>query len=123
MWVFSIPLGFIATDLGWIVREVGRQPWIIYNVMRTSEGVSNLTASATAATFFGYSFVYSAMLILYIVFAARIIRKGPDMHLPIPHLSKLGALKWTTGFTQIYGQFCLHSCWPCTLFSMVSTWE
>lgn len=38
--VFAAPLGFIAIETGWTVTEVGRQPWIIYNVMRTSEAVS-----------------------------------------------------------------------------------
>jgi cytochrome d ubiquinol oxidase subunit I len=89
-WVFSIPLGFFASDLGWIVREVGRQPWIIYNIMRTSEGVSNLTASAAAMTFSAYCFIYLVMLILYIVFAARIIAKGPDMTSPLPHANSIG---------------------------------
>jgi cytochrome d ubiquinol oxidase subunit I len=90
VWIYAIPLGFLATDLGWIVREVGRQPWIIYNIMRTSEGVSNLTASVTAATFFAYCAVYLAMLIFYIIFAARIISKGPDMSSPLPHTSTIG---------------------------------
>ena len=59
-WMAMVPLGFIATDLGWIVREVGRQPWVIYNVMRTSEGVSNLPPGPPAVT--PYSLNCSAML-------------------------------------------------------------
>jgi cytochrome d ubiquinol oxidase subunit I len=89
-WAFSIPLGFLAADLGWIVREVGRQPWIIYNVMRTSEGVSNLSASAAAMTFFAYCLIYLAMLIFFIVFAARIVSKGPDMSSLLPHTNNIG---------------------------------
>jgi cytochrome d ubiquinol oxidase subunit I len=84
-WTLSIPLGFIASDLGWVVREVGRQPWVLYNIMRTSEGVSNLTVSATAASLIAYCLVYLAMLIFYIIFAGRIISKGPDMLSPLPH--------------------------------------
>jgi cytochrome d ubiquinol oxidase subunit I len=38
--VVAIPTGFIAIEAGWIVTELGRQPWIIYGIMRTSEGVT-----------------------------------------------------------------------------------
>ena len=38
------PLGFVATELGWVTNEVGRQPWLVYNLMRTSEGVSPIPA-------------------------------------------------------------------------------
>ena len=44
-WVAAIPLGYIAVDMGWITREVGRQPWIIYGLLRTSDAVSNLPVS------------------------------------------------------------------------------
>ena len=89
-WTLSIPLGFIASDLGWVVREVGRQPWVLYNIMRTSAGVSNLTASATLTTLLAYCLVYLAMLIFYVIFARRIITKGPDFISPLPHTSKPG---------------------------------
>ena len=89
-WALSIPLGFIASDLGWVVREVGRQPWVLYNIMRTSDGVSNLTASATLTTLLAYCLVYLAMLIFYVIFAKRIIDKGPDLISPLPHTSKPG---------------------------------
>jgi cytochrome bd ubiquinol oxidase subunit I len=79
-WIFSIPLGFLASDLGWIVREVGRQPWVIYNVMRTSSGASNLTAPTVAVSFLAYCMVYLALFILFIVFTVRMISKGPDMN-------------------------------------------
>ncbi len=34
------PLGFLATELGWVTTEMGRQPWLVYNLLRTAEGVS-----------------------------------------------------------------------------------
>jgi cytochrome d ubiquinol oxidase subunit I len=89
-WVLSIPLGFLASDLGWVVREVGRQPWVLYNIMRTNDGVSNLTGPVTLTTLLAYSFVYLAMLIIYIIYAKRVITKGPDMNSPLPHSSKAG---------------------------------
>lgn len=50
------PLGIVALEAGWIVTEVGRQPWVIYNVMRTADGVT--PADGVALTFFGFSVLY-----------------------------------------------------------------
>ena len=44
--MYAIPLPYVATELGWIVKEVGRQPWIVYNVMRTADAVSPNTGFA-----------------------------------------------------------------------------
>ena len=46
LWTLVVvhPLGFLATELGWITTEVGRQPWLVYNLMRTAEGVSPIPA-------------------------------------------------------------------------------
>ena len=89
-WVWSIPLGFIASNLGWIVREVGRQPWVLYNILKTNDGVSNLNTSTVAVSLLTYCLVYLAMLILYIIYAKRTILKGPDFISPIPHTSSVG---------------------------------
>ena len=89
-WAWSIPLGFIASNLGWIVREVGRQPWVLYNILKTKDGVSNLNASIVAVTLVAYCLVYLAMLVLYIAYAKRTILKGPDFKSPIPHAAIAG---------------------------------
>ncbi len=89
-WVWAIPLGFIASDLGWVVREVGRQPWVLYNIMRTSNGVSNLSAPTVAVTLIAYCFVYLAMLIFYFIYVKRIISKGPDLTAALPDNSVSG---------------------------------
>jgi cytochrome d ubiquinol oxidase subunit I len=54
--VIGAPLGFLALEAGWIVTEVGRQPWVIYEIMRTSEGVTPV--SEVPATLFGFSVLY-----------------------------------------------------------------
>ncbi len=83
-WIWSIPLGFIASDLGWIVREVGRQPWVLYDIMKTQDGVSNLDGTHVLVTLSAYTLIYTAMLILYFVYTRRSILKGPDLISPIP---------------------------------------
>lgn len=58
LWLFVMvgPLGFIAIEAGWTVTEVGRQPWIIYGIMKTKDALSN--APALQLTFFTYLFLY-----------------------------------------------------------------
>ncbi len=85
LWIFSIPLGFIATEAGWMVREIGRQPWVIYHLMRTSEGVSpNLNAAVVATTTVIFTTLYIVFGVLFIYFTYRIIVKGPDLTSPVP---------------------------------------
>ncbi len=85
LWVWAIPLGFIATEAGWMVREIGRQPWILYHLMRTSEGVSsNLSAPVTGVVIVAITLVYLALVSLFIYFTARIVRDGPDLSSRLP---------------------------------------
>lgn len=76
-WLYSLPLGYVAVECGWIVREVGRQPWIIYGVMRTTEGASTLPAPLVAASLGLYLLLYAGLLLAFWVFARRWLRQGP----------------------------------------------
>jgi len=59
--LFSIPLPYIAAQLGWIVTEVGRQPWIVYGMLRTSEAASTIAVSQVMTTLVGFFLVYSLL--------------------------------------------------------------
>jgi cytochrome bd ubiquinol oxidase subunit I len=83
-WVAAIPLGYIAVDSGWTVREVGRQPWLIYGLLRTQDGASVLPAPSVAFTAAGYLAIDALLLVLFVLFAVRIVRSGPDLTLPVP---------------------------------------
>jgi len=83
-WVASIPLGYVAVDMGWTVREVGRQPWIIYGLLRTSDAASALSVGSVGFTTAAYFVIDSLLLVTFVIFACRIIRKGPDLTLPAP---------------------------------------
>jgi len=83
-WIASIPLGYVATECGWIVREVGRQPWIIYGILRTQDAASTLPASVVAVSLATFIAIYSVLFILFLIFAVRIIKKGPDLTLLPP---------------------------------------
>ncbi len=81
-WVAAIPLGYVAVDTGWSVREIGRQPWIIYGVLPTSAGASVLPVASVGFTTLGYLLIDSLLLVTFIVFACRIARQDPDRSLP-----------------------------------------
>ncbi|MBP5975973.1 cytochrome ubiquinol oxidase subunit I [Brasilonema sp. CT11] len=85
-WVFAAPLGYIAVDSGWIVRCVGRQPWIVYGQIRTVDGASNLPASNVLASLTSFAVVYSILFVAVLYFGSRIIRRGPNLELPLPGL-------------------------------------
>lgn len=61
LFIFLAPLGFIALEAGWIVTEVGRQPWIIHEIMRTSDAVTPMPG--IVFSFFMYLFVYLALAV------------------------------------------------------------
>jgi cytochrome d ubiquinol oxidase subunit I len=76
--MLSSLLGIVAVELGWVVTEVGRQPWVIQGVMKTADGVSpGLTGAEATLTLVGFVLVYATLLGLYTYVVARIIRSGP----------------------------------------------
>ena len=85
-WVASIPLGYIAVEMGWVVREVGRQPWVIYGILRTADGASKLPAASVEYSLIGYVLLYVILLSAFITFALRMLRRGPDLTLKAPEL-------------------------------------
>ncbi|MDT8409504.1 MAG: cytochrome ubiquinol oxidase subunit I [Wenzhouxiangellaceae bacterium] len=76
---WSYPLPFIAVLAGWIVTEVGRQPWIVQNMMRVSDAVTpSLTGWMALTTLIGYILVYAVVFGSGIYYLRRVIRGGPD---------------------------------------------
>jgi cytochrome bd ubiquinol oxidase subunit I len=75
---FLIPVPFLANELGWAGTEIGRQPWLIYKVMRTAEATSaRLPAWQIGLTLAGICLLYAVLLVLTLIFLRRMIRKGP----------------------------------------------
>jgi len=75
---WTSPLGFIAVIAGWIVTEVGRQPWTVYGLMRTADSVSpSLTGHDVAISLALYIIVYLVMYPTGVVFMAGLVRRGP----------------------------------------------
>ncbi|MGA1475582.1 MAG: cytochrome ubiquinol oxidase subunit I, partial [Prochlorothrix sp.] len=83
-WVLAAPLGYVAVETGWTVREVGRQPWTVYGLIRTSDAASQLPASNVLVSLIAFTVVYSLLLIATLYFGSRILRQGPNLDLPLP---------------------------------------
>lgn len=76
--VLMTPAGVIATLAGWYVAETGRQPWVIYGMLRTVDAVSPVPASALLSTLIAFICIYAVFMGAFLVFALRIIRRGPQ---------------------------------------------
>ncbi|HEX6626548.1 MAG TPA: cytochrome ubiquinol oxidase subunit I [Gemmatimonadaceae bacterium] len=89
--VVMAPSGVVATLGGWYTAEIGRQPWVINGLMRTSEAVSPVPASTLLATLIAFVCAYSVFFLAFLIFTLRLIRRGPE-GLPA-HALPSGSLK------------------------------
>jgi cytochrome d ubiquinol oxidase subunit I len=79
VFVFSVIGPFISNQVGWIAAEVGRQPWIVYNLLRTSEAVSqNLVSSQVLGSIGMFAMIYVLLFVLWIYLLNEKIQKGPE---------------------------------------------
>ncbi|MEA1887764.1 MAG: cytochrome ubiquinol oxidase subunit I [Bacteroidota bacterium] len=77
--LFSIPLPYIASVLGWLVTEMGRQPWIIQDLMPVGVAVSSLSTSMVQTTFWLFAALFTALLIAEVSIMTRQIKNGPKI--------------------------------------------
>jgi cytochrome bd ubiquinol oxidase subunit I len=76
--VFSLPLPWIAAELGWIVAEYGRQPWAIDGILPTFLGVSTRSAATVWMSLIGFVVFYTSLAAVDVYLMVRMIRQGPD---------------------------------------------
>ena len=90
LWTLLIvhPLGFLATELGWMTTEVGRQPWVVYNVMRTAEGVSPIPAGNVIWSLGLFLIILPAIGAIYFFYILKTLRRGADLSSPIPPIQR-----------------------------------
>jgi len=74
------PSGLIAILAGWFTTEIGRQPWVVYGLMRTSEAVSNHSVTQMSLTLVMFVLVYFTLFGVGIGYMMRLVRKGPVTH-------------------------------------------
>jgi cytochrome d ubiquinol oxidase subunit I len=79
MLMLCVPLPYIANTAGWMTAELGRQPWLIYGLMRTASGISPRVAAGNAwFTLIGFMGMYTVLAILWLFLIYREIELGPD---------------------------------------------
>jgi cytochrome d ubiquinol oxidase subunit I len=77
--MLAFPFPYIATTFGWMTAELGRQPWLIYGLMRTSQGVSaHVSAGNGLFTLLGFMGLYAILTILFLFLIAREVNHGPE---------------------------------------------
>jgi cytochrome d ubiquinol oxidase subunit I len=77
--IFSVLGPQIANQAGWFTAEMGRQPWVVYDMLKTSEGISQVvTANQIVASIVMFLFVYSLLFLVFIYLLNRKIQHGPD---------------------------------------------
>ncbi len=75
--LYAIPLPYIACGLGWTVTEVGRQPWIVYGLMKTADAVSPVSAGQVAVSLVAFTVVYSLLGVTAFYLISKYARRGP----------------------------------------------
>jgi cytochrome d ubiquinol oxidase subunit I len=81
LWILmlAMPFPYIANEAGWMVTEVGRQPWIVYGLMRTAEGTSTTVAAGeTIFTTIGFAGMYFLLGVVFLLLMLREIALGPE---------------------------------------------
>ncbi|MCP4148145.1 MAG: cytochrome ubiquinol oxidase subunit I [bacterium] len=77
--LYAVPLPYIANEFGWMAAEVGRQPWVVYNVFKTADAVSIVVpAWQILVTLIMFICVYTLIFIVFMKLLLKIIRKGPE---------------------------------------------
>ncbi len=78
LWTFAACtfIGWIATLAGWLVTEIGRQPWLVAGVLRTAQAVGDVSGAELGASFTGYVLTYTLLLIAYLVVLTHMAGKG-----------------------------------------------
>ena len=87
--LYAIPLPYVALEAGWMVAEVGRQPWIVYGLMRTSDAVSPISASQVWPTLVGFILIYSLLGAVAFSLIRKFAKQGPE---PAPAVSDQGVV-------------------------------
>jgi cytochrome d ubiquinol oxidase subunit I len=82
LWILllSFPLPYVANTAGWMTAELGRQPYLIYGVLRTIDGFSKSVSAANVwFTMLGFMGMYSLLAILFLFLVQREINHGPEL--------------------------------------------
>jgi cytochrome d ubiquinol oxidase subunit I len=84
--MLAFPLTYVANIAGWTVAETGRQPWVVYGLMRTADGASpagSVPAGTGIFTLLGFAGLYLLIGLLYVLLLVRVVARGPEDGAPV----------------------------------------
>ncbi len=100
LWVFVlvVPLPFVANQFGWVTAEVGRQPWVVYGLLRTSDALSKaVTANQVLGSIIMFIVIYALLFVVWVFVLDRKIKQGPDEVITVPAATVPGGLFGVAG--------------------------
>ena len=77
--LLSVPLVYLAGQAGWIVAEVGRQPWVIDGLLPVSAAVSSVSVAAVKTTFWLFVAIFTLFLAIEVRIMIKAVKQGPDI--------------------------------------------
>lgn len=86
----ATPLGFLAVLAGWVVTETGRQPFLVYGLLRTTQAAAPIATGAVLASLLVFFVIYNILLLAFFWYAGRIALRGPEL---LPPLANPNAVK------------------------------
>jgi cytochrome bd ubiquinol oxidase subunit I len=103
LWILllALPFPYIANTAGWITAEIGRQPWLVYSLMRTADGYSKTVSAGNGMfTLLGFMGMYTMLATLFLFLVRREIEQGPqppqgERHIPQGSLTRIDAVSQT----------------------------
>jgi cytochrome d ubiquinol oxidase subunit I len=78
MVLWMTPIGVIAIIGGWVLAETGRQPFVVYGLLRTSDAASDLAPASVIFSLVGFVVIYASLLTAYVIYVVRAVRRGPE---------------------------------------------
>jgi len=88
LWILllTLPFPYIANTAGWMTAELGRQPWLVYSLMRTADGYSKTVSAGNGMfTLLGFMGMYTVIGILFLFLVHREIERGPETEVEVAH--------------------------------------
>ena len=84
LFVFAIPLPYLANTMGWVLTEMGRQPWVVYGLMKTRDATSPTSSiGMVLVTIIGFTLIYGLLMVVDIFLLLKFAKAGPELEVPI----------------------------------------
>jgi cytochrome bd ubiquinol oxidase subunit I len=83
--LWAIPVPFVACETGWLVAEVGRQPWTVYEILPTWMSASTHSVAYMVFSLTGFLLLYTTFILIEMYLMVRAVRQGPQEHAPTPN--------------------------------------